>query len=186
MPNLLTRTILFLSSYTPLLMIMAVKFHLQHPYISLALGGIGVLSIIILLFFLRVARRLGRNVVTIERATAKDGDAMSYIVTYLIPFLDIKLDEPSSYGALLLLFFVVGVLYVNSNMIYINPMLNLFGYHIFEIDDKDGKASAIISRKDYVDRGAQINVVSLGNQVVMEVSNASRAGAQANNQRPQQ
>jgi hypothetical protein len=90
----------------------------------------------------------------------------------LIPFLDIKLDEISSAVSLLLFFLVVGVLYVHSNLIYINPTLNLMRYHLFEIELEGGMTSALLSKRRFVERGASIPVVSLGEQILLEVSDA--------------
>lgn len=60
----------------------------------LLLSGASVGS---LLFYLKTAATLGVDRVAVEKISGKDADAMSYIVTYLIPFLDIKIDEPSNY-----------------------------------------------------------------------------------------
>jgi hypothetical protein len=120
MPNLPTKVVLFLSSYTPLFLIMAVKYGMAHHYFGLSMLLLSVVSVGILLVYLRTAATLAIDQVVVEKISGKDTEAMSYIVTYLIPFLDIKIDEPSNFISLLLLFIVVGVLYVHSNLIYIN------------------------------------------------------------------
>jgi hypothetical protein len=169
MPNLPTRVVLFMSSYTPLFLIMAVKDGALHPYFALAMVMLAVTSVILLLFYLRRSSDLAVDIVIVEKVSGKDSEAMSYIVTYLIPFLDIKLNELSSLISLLLLFLVVGVLYVHSNLIYINPTLNLLSYHLFEIEVEGGKTSALLSKRRFVERGASILVVSLGEQILLEV-----------------
>lgn len=172
MPNFPTRVILFLSSYTPLFLIMAVKYGSVHRYFALSMVLLGVVSVVLLLFYLKQSATLAVDDVVIEKISGKDTEAMSYIVTYLIPFLDIKLDEVSSAVSLLLLFLVVGVLYVHSNLIYINPTLNLLRYHLFEIEVEGGMTSALLSKRRFVERGASIRVVSLGEQILLEVSDA--------------
>jgi hypothetical protein len=173
MPNLPTRVVLFLSSYTPLFLIMAVKYGEAHWYFALVMVLLGGVSVALLLFYLKRSSKLAIDRVTVEKISGKDTEAMSYIVTYLIPFLDIKIDELSSSIALLLLFFVVGVLYINSNLIYINPTLNLLKYHLFEIELESGKTSALLSKRGFVERGTSISVVSLGEQILLEIPNAS-------------
>jgi hypothetical protein len=172
MPNLPTRVVLFLSSYTPLFLIMAVKYGKGHCYFALTMVLLGVISVVLLLFYLKRSSSLAIDNVTVEKISGKDTEAMSYIVTYLIPFLDIKIDELSSSISLLLLFFVVGVLYVHSNLIYINPTLNLLRYHLFEIELEGGRTSALLSKRRFVERGASIPVVSLGEQILLEVPDA--------------
>lgn len=172
MPNLPTRVVLFLSSYTPLFLIMAVKYGSANRYFALAMVLLGAISILLLLFYLKQSSRLAVDHVIVEKISGKDTEAMSYIVTYLIPFLDIKIDELSSSLSLLLLFLVVGVLYVHSNLIYINPTLNLMKYHLFEIELEGGNTSALLSKRRFVERGASIPVVSLGEQILLEVPDA--------------
>jgi hypothetical protein len=173
MPNLLTRIVLFSSSYAPLFLIMAFKFGLAHHRLGLGMLLISAFSVASVHFYLRTAATLGCDRVVVERISGKDTEAMSYIVTYLIPFLDIKIDEPSNYISLLLLFLVVAVLYVHSNLIYINPTLNMMGYHLFEIEIEGGKTSALLSKRSFVERGGKIPVISLGDQIFLEAPNAS-------------
>jgi hypothetical protein len=172
MPNLPTKIVLFLSSYMPLFLIMAVKYGGAHH----VFGGIMLLvafaSVALLLYFLSSARALGNDIVTVENISAKDTEAMSYIVTYLIPFLDIKIDEPANLISLLLLFVVLGVIYVHSNLIYINPTLNVLKYHLFEIELEGGKTSALLSKRSFIERGSAVAVISLGDQILLEAPDA--------------
>jgi hypothetical protein len=172
MANLPTRFVLFLSSYTPLFLIMAIKYGMAHHYFGVGMLGLSVASVGILLYYLKVAATFGVDDVVVDKISGKDTEAMSYIVTYLIPFLDIKIDEPSNFIALFLLFVVVGVLYVHSNLIYINPTLNILNYHLFEVEIQGGKTSALLSKRGFVERGSTIRVISLGDQIFLEAPRA--------------
>jgi len=173
MPNLFTRVVLFLSSYTPLFLIMAVKYGTNHSYFALSMVLLSVVSVLIRLLYLKTAARMSVDRVVVEKISGKDTEAMSYIVTYLIPFLDIKIDEPSNFISLLILFMVVAVVYVHSNLIYINPTLNILKYHLFEIEIEGGKTAALLSKRSFVERGSNISVISLGDQIFLEALRAS-------------
>lgn len=168
MPNTPTRLILFLSSYAPLFLILAVRSWVQNRYVSAGFAGVAIISMLVLAAFLRQARTLGADKVMIASVISRDGDAMSYIVTYLLPFLAVKLNEADDVISLAIVFLVIGVLYVNSNMIYTNPVLNIAGYHIFEVQDEEGKTTALICKRTYVRTGSELDVVSLGDYVLME------------------
>jgi hypothetical protein len=99
---------------------------------------------------------------------SRDGDAMSYIVTYLLPFLAVKLNDPTDVVSLGIVLFVIGLLYVNSNMIHTNPVLNIVGYHIFEIEDGNGKTTALICKRSYIRTGSEIDAISVGDYVLLE------------------
>jgi len=168
MPNIPTRLILFLSSYAPLFLIIAMRGWRESRHIAVGLIVVAVLSLVVLFVFLRAAQKLSAGKVVVSSVTSRDGDVMSYIVTYLLPFLAIKLNDPTDIASLGVVFVVIGLLYVNSNMIQTNPVLNIVGYHIFEIEDSDGKTTSLICKRSYIRTGSEINAVSIGNYVLLE------------------
>jgi hypothetical protein len=123
---------------------------------------------VFLLFFLWYGKHLTPHNVTFTHVSPRDADTMSYIVTYLVPFVDISYTAVSKSIALGILLVVVAILYVSANLIYINPILNLLGYHIFEVESEGGKVSALICRHSYLRTPASINVISLGNYTMLE------------------
>lgn len=101
--------------------------------------------------------------------SSKDGDSMSYIVTYLVPFLDIKFDQLENVIALAIILLVLGILYVSSNMIYTNPVLNLFSYHIFDVRTDEDRPLMLITRSSFLKSNGTIRIVSLGDYAAVEV-----------------
>jgi hypothetical protein len=136
--------------------------------LAAGLAAIAVVSVVVLFLFLHTVRKLAPDKVTISSVVSRDGDAMSYIVTYLLPFLAVKLNNVADIASLGMLLFVIGLLYVNSNMIYTNPILNVGGYHVFEIHDGDGKTTALICKRSYIRLGSEINGISVGDYVLLE------------------
>jgi hypothetical protein len=168
MPNLLTRLMLFLSSYAPLFMIIAMRAWNDNRRVAIGCLATSALSLLVLFLFLRAAQSIAASKISIASVKSRDGDVMSYIVTYLLPFLAVKLGDPKDVMSLGLLLLVVGLLYVNSNMIYTNPALNIAGYHIFEVEDGDGKVSALLCKRSYVRNGSELHVISIGDYVLLE------------------
>lgn len=177
MPNSPTRLILFLSSYAPLFLIIAMRGWRDSTHLAVALTIVAVLSVVVLFVFLRTVRKLSASKVSISSVISRDGDAMSYIVTYLLPFLAVKLNDLTDVVSLGIVLFVIGLLYVNSNMIHTNPVLNIVGYHIFEVEDSDGKTIALICKRPYIRTGSEVDVISIGDYVLLEKNiNASGTG----------
>jgi hypothetical protein len=168
MPNPFTRLVLFLSSYVPLFLILGIRSWAENRKLAIALTAVTIVSILVLCAFLRQVRTLAADKVSVASVISRDGDAMSYIVTYLLPFLAVNFNAVGDVISLAIVFFVIGLLYVNSNMIYTNPVLNLSGFHIFEIEDGEGKTTALICKRSYIRTGSELNVVSLGDYVLME------------------
>jgi hypothetical protein len=168
MPNVLTRTILFLSSYSPLFLIFSFHLWHLHKWTSGALTLVAVGSVVALTTFISYAQQLQPATITVESVKSRDGDVMSYIVTYLLPFLAVKLDDYMDALSFSLLLLVVAVLYINSNLIYVNPILNLMGYHIFEVDHAANKTSVVICKRHYLKASQRITAVSLGDYLLLE------------------
>jgi len=168
MPNSPTRLILFLSSYAPLFLIITMRGWRDNRLLAVVLAVTAVLSVVVLFVFLRTAQKLSADKVSVSSVISRDGDAMSYIVTYLLPFLAVKLNDPTDVVSLGIVLFVIGLLYVNSNMIHTNPVLNIVGYHIFEIQDGNGKTTALICKRSYIRTGSEINAISVGDYVLLE------------------
>lgn len=168
MPRISTRALLFLSSYAPLFLILAMRGWRENRHLAVTLGIIALLSILALIIFLQYARKLQPSLMVIVSVKSRDGDVMSYIVTYLLPFLAIKLSDSMDIASLGLLLFVVGILYVNSNLIHTNPILSIMGYHLFEIEDENKKTTTLICKRSYVKTGSKIRVVSIGDYVLLE------------------
>jgi hypothetical protein len=164
----LVRILLFLSSYSPLFLILAIQNFSDQVAWSTVLLALSAVSVAALRIYINKARTLEPHPVTAATAQAVGTEAMGYIVTYIIPFLGLSLGSSKDIASLLILLAMLGVIYVDSNLIYVNPILNIFGYHLFQISNPDGKPSALITWRRYVKQGEQLSVISLGDFVDME------------------
>lgn len=168
MPSILTRILLFLSSYFPLTVIFFCLLLGKNRPLAIAILGVGGLGLLGISVYFRLSRRLNPTRITVASVQRRDAEAMSYIVSYIIPFLAMpfqSLEEALSLGVF---FFVIGILYVNSNMIHINPMLNLSGYHLFEISVNSGATYSLITRREVI-RGDTVSAVKASNGIFLEV-----------------
>jgi len=168
MPNMVVRLLLFLSSYFPLALILFFLLREARPVIASGVLGVGLLGVAGMALYLFVVRSLNPLTIEIASVIRRDGEAMSYIVTYLVPFLAAPFGSLEEGIGLGIFFIMLAVLYVNSDMIHINPMLNLVGYHVYEIELANGEVRSLIARRR-VRRGQQVSVVSASTDVMLEV-----------------
>ncbi len=169
MPTLVIRCMLFLSSYFPRALIFFLLYIVQQPVWAILILVVGLAGLLILLlYFLRFAPRLGSIQEKVTGLQRRDGDVMSYIASYLIPFVTIPFSGWQQTAALLILIGVLGIVYVNSNMIQITPMLNLLGYHLYEITvEKSQVPHALITRNRIV-LGEVIHIIDIGDGIFLE------------------
>ncbi len=70
------------------------------------------------------------KIITLEDKTS---DSLNYVVSYIIAFLSISLNNFIDLVAIFILLFTIATIYINSNLIYINPVLNWFGYIVLKV-----------------------------------------------------
>ena len=129
---------------------------------------LAALCAVALALFLRSVQRYTPYDIVVAKTSARDSELTSYVVTYLLPFLAFSSSSWALLVSVAVLFTVIAVLYVQSGMIHINPLLSLLGYHLFDVETQEGKTSALICRHLYVRTGSTLKVVPLSDYIVME------------------
>jgi hypothetical protein len=166
-PSVVTRILLFLSSYFPLSLIFFVILFSEHRKVAISILAVGAGGLLWMLLYLKRAESLSPFQLKIAAFQKRDTEAMAYIVTYIIPFLAIPLHGWKEGIALSIFFIVLGILYINSNMIHINPMLNLFGYHLYEVTTEDNGVHSLLAKRS-IRHLETIKVVKLGDEILLE------------------
>jgi len=167
------RIALFLSSYSPLFLIFGI-LNGWSSWTSAVFYSIAAVSIVGLYAYWVTLRGVTPYSVRLKSVSSRDSDVMAYIVSYLVPFLTVSFTEVASAVSFVIFIVVIGIIYVSSNMVYINPILNLRGYHLFEVEGEDEKVSALISKHRYVSPGSTIQGIPLGDFAILERTEKKR------------
>jgi hypothetical protein len=143
------KLVLFLSSYSPLFLIIAIlNVKLNDIYkvkdiipqdkiwLVIVMLALFILPNAILFYLIKRVRFFQPIKEKTNSFINKNSDVMNYIVTYLIPFLSFNFDKLNQTIAFAILIFVLAIVYIHSNIFYINPILIISGYKIYEINDK--------------------------------------------------
>src|SRR5690606_15560219 len=75
---------------------------------------------------------------------SRTADVTAYVASYVIPFVPSEDPTFRDIMSLVILLFVLGTIYVNSNLVYVNPMLNVIGLGLYEVHS-DGAAHSTIA-----------------------------------------
>lgn len=80
---------------------------------------------------------------------------LTFLVTYVVPLLSFDLDFDLSKDRNGLMFFlvifIIGLIYVKTNMFYNNPTLAILGYHIYKANTTNKQHIIIISRDTIIE-----------------------------------
>jgi hypothetical protein len=175
MPTVLIRSMLFLSSYFPLTLIFFFLFVERQPiwaFVVLIIGLSGLIFMV--LYFFQFAPRLSSIQERITGLQRHDGDVMGYIASYLLPFVAIPFGGWQQGVALLIFVIVLGIVYVNSNMIHINPMLILFGYHVYEITLEHSETPHSLITRRRIAKNETIHLVDIGDGIFLHKGERTR------------
>ena len=142
--NIMTRTIMFISSYFPLyIMIIILYFSkITKAFLEKNILIIVFATLMLILIFISVISvtllKLGKGnrEKVINNLENPDDTVLSYIMTYIIPLINGN-NSKEVYIVNILLFVLIGYIYLRLNLIYLNPLWAMFGYIIYRDANKE-------------------------------------------------
>jgi hypothetical protein len=173
------RGLMFLSSYLPEFLIFTLLTWGPYGYWALAplVAGIaGIGGILIVLWWVGSTAPI---TVSVARVHRKDAEALAYLVTYVLPFLSLDLSEPTRAISFVILFSTLAIVYINADMLNINPTLNLLGWHVFELETPEGHSHSVITRRRRLLPGDRLSVITIADGIQWEGSGRRRKASSA-------
>jgi hypothetical protein len=159
---------MFLSSYAPLFAILAYTNH-ATAWAFRILIGVAVISVLLLVGVLVSHLDDKGPRLKVAHSRPQDGDVLAYIATYLIPFFGLDLSHRHQAIAFVGFLVVLMFVYMNSNMLFVNPLLSVAGYHTFEVEDEDGHTYALIAHRTDVLPGDTLQPSQITRYLRLEV-----------------
>lgn len=150
-PKLLTAVLLFISAYSPLFLILAVKdfdfyenYRFFHPVGVGILLSLSVLGIILLFMTVKKIKR-GNMIVTVKAVRNRSIDLINYTIPYIVSFFGFNLSKVEDVLALIIFLFLLLVMTLKSKSVFMNPILLIAGYNLYDLDyEYDGRPYSII------------------------------------------
>lgn len=138
------RGMLFLSSYAILFALLALV--LWPSGFAFACAALAVFGVLVLVVLLRMARRGSPDPYEVANLRDAGSDVAGYLVGYLLPVLASPIPGIRDLVAYAAFLIVVGIVYVRSDLVHINPLLYVFGYRVFSIEISGGRDRFLIAR----------------------------------------
>lgn len=165
---------LFLGSYSPLFMLLALlhwnnnllgTFQYEWvsiSYLPLVFIALAIVGFSTILTFLFVSSKLSPITIKPKVTDRNMQDTLAYLITYLIPFVGFTFNEINALIANIFIFGMIGFLYIQSNMIYLNPVLSILGYKILKIEVNDDEKLMLAKSNIKNDNGVKVTIISEG------------------------
>lgn len=178
--NIFAKLLFFISSYFPLIVILIVNsnFSFEKSVINF---GIASLSIYLTLFMLIISlafllwilfgRKVNPTKINIINVENKTSETLSYILPYVVAFYQVDFSNPKNIMIFIFIFITIFAVYVNSNLIAINPTLAILGYKIFIVESRKGENAYIISKRTIFSTERSIRASLILSNIYIEKEN---------------
>ena len=153
----LSAILLFISAYSPLFLILAVKdfdfysnYNFDHPIGILILLGLSLLSVILLFFSIKSIKR-GNLPVTVKVVKNRSVDLINYTIPYIVSFFGFDLAKVEDIISLSIFLLLLLLLTIKSKSVFMNPILLLAGYNLYDLEyefDKKLSSTIVISKHE--------------------------------------
>lgn len=169
MPRLPFRITLFLSSFAPLFLLMAIA-NRNVNLVPVALATLSLVGVAGLFLVLIALKHEPGPRFQVKRVSPKDGEVLSYVAAYLLPFLAVDLTKADNVVLFTGFLIVLCVVYINSDMLFINPLLNIAGYHAFEVTDMNDRILTVVTRQIEIDEGSYMRPAQVDRYIRVDAS----------------
>jgi hypothetical protein len=168
-PKILTAILLFISAYSPLFLILAVKdldfvctHKFKHPLAVGIIIGISILSVVLLFTTVKLIKR-GNMLVTITEVKNRSVDLINYTIPYIVSFFGFDLSKMEDILSLTIFLTLLLLLTIKSKSVFMNPILLIAGYNLYDLEyEYDGKKRETIAlSKCEMRRGERFYIRSL-------------------------
>jgi len=161
--TLVSRGVLFLSSYAPLFLILGIRSWSSNTVEGIAFVALGLVSIGGSAAVIRAVDTIEPSPMHVVSASSKSGETTGYLVTYVLPFLSLGTSSPADILSLAVLLVTFGLVFINSDLVLVNPVIAVMGFRLFEVEVPNGVTYLIIGKSPYPPRAStDIRVRRLG------------------------
>jgi hypothetical protein len=130
------KSIMFISSYFPLYIMLLVlhydKYNEIHELkkfkVAIFVAVLLVCILLSLLSLILLKLSIGNKPLRLEDIERPDDTIISYMMTYIIPILTTNFLNKGEIFVNIVLFLLIGYLYIRLNLLYLNPLWSIFGY----------------------------------------------------------
>lgn len=109
------------------------------------------LGIVGLLWNIKYNKDKSKEIVIIKKENITDQHFLGYFSLFVFFAIPLDLANMSNYCVYLVILILIGIVYINNSLYYINPLLNILGFNFYnityhEVGDSEEKVAKIFYR----------------------------------------
>lgn len=170
------KLLLFLSSYIPMFLIFTIKNYYNKVITSIFVVTIILCILIWVLIFAIPKKETYRGGQKVRKIENKNHESLNYLIPYLIAFINFDMTKWQDCLTILILFAILFVIYLNSDLLYVNPMLLFFNYKFYKVTLHDPFVGSLkneyeiilITKRDNIKIDDKINIKEVDSSTFLE------------------
>lgn len=126
-----------------------------------------IVSVTLYFVLYKIVIKTAHDEIKIKSIHDNHSEHLSYLATYILPFIGLKFDIWQNIFSTVALFYILGHIYIKTNLILTNPTLTFFKYNISKIEDENGN-SIIFIHKGKIKKGQTQKAVYLVQNIYLQ------------------
>lgn len=152
---------LIASSFSPMMLIVAIRMTTGGYIVSAFLLALAIISLISLALLLRARSSTNSQPHHMVEVENENNQVPAYLLTYVFPFVGLAVNGWQDVVAFTMFFIVLLVILLRTSLVLVNPILLACGYHLYNVRSSSGFEGLVLSKKSFKP-GQTIYAVSLG------------------------
>lgn len=136
---------LILSSYSPMLLMFAVRLVGGHPWLAGCLAAVALAAIISLLAMVRARNALASDPFLLTTVKDESAQVPAFLLSYLLPFVAADIKNGADLAVIAIFLALVITVALGTNLVLVNPFLLLLGLHLYDVETSGGTRTLLLS-----------------------------------------
>jgi hypothetical protein len=163
----LSKIILLVSSFSPLLVVFALLDYWGSAWASFACVTLAAGSWLGLWGLVKALRNIDPVPLRAMKADRKDQEILTYLAANLLPFLSVHPSNGREIAASLMFIGLIGLFFVRGEIYYTNPILGIFNFRILAVETLN-QTVFLITKRTYIPRNTEIRAVPVSYHIMWE------------------
>ena len=136
--------LLYLSAFVPMYFLIFVKVLIDIINDNMSWNVLNTLNLVTLVLLIALGlfglywnihlnKEPPREIVILKKQNITDKHFLGYFSLFVFFAIPLDLNYISGYAMYVLIIIMIGIVYINNSLYYINPLLNLLGYNFYDI-----------------------------------------------------
>ncbi|MBP3619422.1 MAG: hypothetical protein J6J24_02045 [Clostridia bacterium] len=168
MKEFIKNLMLYISAFVPMYCLVLVKLVIEIVNQNLSftiLNTVNLTTLLLLIavgtvglfFTIRCSKGRSIKIRILSKNNITDQHFLGYFSLFVFFAIPLDLSLVSAYCVYLLVLIMIGIVYINNSLYYINPLLNLLGYNFYDVEYEEGPTGEKMQAKFFF-KGESIKV----------------------------